>query len=115
MSADGLGPGSLRAAILVPDPLSCAELTHVRGVYVVQIGMRGPYKVGYSQNIPVRIEQIQLGLPQSLRYLGRIGTCRSDERVHLRALGKWKLRGEWFRCVTGARRYLRNAIARGYP
>lgn len=68
------------------------------GVYFVQPIDGGPVKIGYTTKPPEeRLKELQIGSPVTLRVITWLpGQSMELERELHRALGFWRLHGEWF-------------------
>lgn len=90
---DGTGRVQVAHHFLAEDP------PHERGrssVYIVEAGPSGPCKVGYSERVRLRIEDLQVGNPQPLRLLGTLpGGIEVESALHAHLRSEW-LHGEWF-------------------
>jgi hypothetical protein len=76
-------------------------------VYFIQIGKRGPIKIGSAINPHARIEDFQVACPWRLRLMGRLrGGEREEKRLHRKFCGH-RIRGEWFRPVPEIIGYIR--------
>ena len=71
-------------------------------VYFIQAGHKGAIKIGHTENLDRRIENLQVGNPFKLRVLATIH-CDSieharglEEKLH-RFFKKKHIRGEWFK------------------
>ena len=65
-------------------------------VYVLQAGLNGPIKVGYSAHLKTRMRTLATGAFDALRVLRVIEGSRDTERwMHERFAASWR-QGEWF-------------------
>lgn len=66
-------------------------------VYFVQAGQGGPIKIGYTENLRLRLQALSAGVPHEIIPLGvDDGALAGDEiDIHIR-FAKCRLRGEWF-------------------
>ena len=66
-------------------------------IYFMQAGKNGPIKIGDSEEIHDRIEQLQVGCPYELRLLF-VYNDRDFDEIELHEHFKHEhIRGEWFR------------------
>ena len=65
-------------------------------VYVFQMGLAGPLKIGFSTNVGQRLETIQHHSPFDMhRLVAFEGTVEDEAALH-RRFAKFRMRGEWF-------------------
>ncbi len=76
------------------------------GVYVIQAGDDGAFKIGVSNDVAARVATLQTASPHELRFLGLIGADATDEAAHHEALQTQRVRGEWFANSLYTRLYL---------
>lgn len=68
------------------------------GVYFLQIGERGPIKIGVADNIKSRCLSHQSSCPYRLRLILVMPDAgREQERQIHEHFAKWRIRGEWFK------------------
>lgn len=71
-------------------------------VYLVQQGYTGPIKIGLSDNVCKRIEELQTGNPVELLLIAAIGPMsrkkaeQLEKSLHKKFRHK-RIRGEWFK------------------
>ena len=66
-------------------------------LYLIQSGMGGPFKIGISQNISARLQQLQCGSPFPLHVIHQVnGIDAKLERQLHNKLSQYRLHGEWF-------------------
>jgi len=70
------------------------------GLYIIQMGVTGDFKVGRSEDVERRLSELQTGSPHKLKVLlFAPGLGHLERSVH-RTLRKYRCRygkGEWFR------------------
>lgn len=65
-------------------------------VYFIQVGNRGPVKIGFASGLRQRFSAVQTGNHETLFVLGAIAGGRELEgQLHGR-FKRWWLRGEWY-------------------
>jgi hypothetical protein len=101
-----VAPVTWSHAIPAPGVWPSRSAPKAAGVYVVQSGDDGPFKVGMSQDVATRVASLQTASPYELRFLGLISDDVSHETVHHTALASEHLRGEWFADSFRTRLYL---------
>lgn len=68
-------------------------------VYFVSAGEGGPIKIGWSQDVERRIEELQTANPHKLHLVGKLcGTMADEARVH-DLFRQHRLQSEWFEHV----------------
>lgn len=65
-------------------------------VYFIQAEHGGPVKIGYSESIGKRLEQLQTSSPYRLRVIGRMRGGRTREKELHERFEHSRLNGEWF-------------------
>ena len=68
-------------------------------IYYLQSGLKGPIKIGYSENPPKRKSHLQTGNPERLRLIfSTAGNKYFEKKIHER-FDHLRIRrdGEWFR------------------
>ncbi len=70
-------------------------------IYVIQQGQAGPIKIGYTQDterLHGRLKSLQSGNPTTLHIRATFdgGGPVSERKLH-KALGGYRMRGEWFK------------------
>lgn len=76
-------------------------------VYFVQAGVGGPVKIGWSQDVPRRMAELQTGNAHRLALLGTIrGRMERESAVHAR-FTHLRMEGEWFRDAPELRDYIK--------
>lgn len=66
-------------------------------LYLIQSSMGGPFKIGISQDIAARLQQLQCGSPFPLRVIHQVhGINAKIERQLHDKLSQYRLHGEWF-------------------
>jgi hypothetical protein len=100
------GRVKVKAIKYVPDYI---RLKKRRGlVYFVQRGLDGPVKIGWSQDVPRRMSELQVANAEKLRLLGTVeGTMEDEEATHVR-FSHLRMNAEWFRCTEEISTHLRN-------
>lgn len=67
-------------------------------VYLMQQGVDGPYKIGFTQNNPVRrIKQLQTGNPEKIRLVSQFAASVAVEAYLHGKFSDLRLQGEWFK------------------
>jgi len=80
---------------------SLRDYSRSGSIYFIQANIGGPIKIGWSANVPNRVESFQLGCPFTLVVLGQIdGAAVSDEKELHRKFADYRLHGEWFTPAT---------------
>jgi hypothetical protein len=70
------------------------------GVYIVQAGGTGAYKIGRSTNMLSRLTDLQISCPTAMTLIAVIeGNAATERRLHERFAEK-RIRGEWFRLTA---------------
>lgn len=75
-------------------------------VYFIQAGDDGPIKIGYTENLPARIKQLQTGQPQRMRVLRSMSGDRALETFLHRKFAAHRMAGEWFHPHRDILRYI---------
>ena len=85
-----------RAVKYVPDYVRPGDrLGHV--YFVQSSGPGGPIKIGWSQDIPRRVGELQTANAHALRVIGKIeGTMQDEAAMHVR-FAHLRMEAEWFR------------------
>lgn len=87
--------------------LACEVLPAISGIYFIECTGHGLVKIGWSENVPRRLKQLQAGCPFVLRIVGFMpGFGSKDESVLHYHLQRDRVRGEWFRMSKTVRRYI---------
>lgn len=82
-------------------------------VYFVQVGARGPIKIGSARNVYYRFKDLQTANHQELRLLGAVVDWGVEEERALHArFAKHRVRGEWFRPDADLRAHIAILMAR---
>jgi hypothetical protein len=66
------------------------------GVYVVEAGETGLFKIGYAKDIQKRLADLQTGCPFKLKLFGTIPGGRDMERTMHILYKPYRTSGEWF-------------------
>lgn len=82
------------------DQASYVKACHDPAIYFIQSGgPNGPVKIGYSNNVPKRLENLQQGNPYELKVIGvRYNATRGEERSYHKMFAADRMHGEWFKC-----------------
>jgi hypothetical protein len=68
-------------------------------VYFVTAGEGGPIKIGWSQDVYRRMEELQTANPHKLVLIGKLrGTMADEARVHS-LFSRFRIQSEWFKHV----------------
>lgn len=70
---------------------------HEPSVYFIQEGESGPIKIGHTNNIRMRLYNLQPGNPTPLRLLFMLEAPRGFERELHEQFAEHRIRSEWFR------------------
>jgi hypothetical protein len=81
-------------------------------VYFVQAGHEGPIKIGWSQDVPRRLGELQVANAARLFLIAAVPGKRSDEAATHERFAHLRLGAEWFRDDPEIHEYLR---VRGDP
>ncbi len=82
-------------SFIYTDPLEKPE--HGKSfVYFLQVGDKGPIKIGFSTCIEKRIKILQTASTQKLKLLCAVEGDRSIERMFHHRFRKTRILGEWF-------------------
>lgn len=68
----------------------------VRGVYVIQAQLSKAIKIGWSTNVYLRRDQLQIGSPERLEIVRILDLGKDSERVLHELCHEHRLHGEWF-------------------
>lgn len=78
-------------------------------VYFVQAGEDGPIKIGWSQDVPRRIAELQVANASRLRLVGMVRGRMQDEAATHERFAHLRLGAEWFADDPEIRAYLDSA------
>ena len=65
-------------------------------IYFIQQGIAGPIKIGKTEFVPTRMNDLQCANPETLRLVGLQDTDDYIERMLHDKFSKDRIRGEWF-------------------
>jgi len=72
---------------------------HTECVYFIQSENGGPIKIGYSNDLVIRIRSLQNYYKQKFKVLAVIpGTYKTEKEIH-RKFERYRIKGEWFKDV----------------
>jgi len=79
-------------------------------IYFIQVGLRGPIKIGYSKNeeaVKTRLETLQIGSHKQLNLMAYGTGSRSDESKLHKKFEKFRINGEWFKPSMELNRFIK--------